>query len=35
MTYKELKAKQMTCIDYLRYLIDLGYQTVGEVLDNE
>lgn len=35
MTYKELKAKGMTCQDYIKYLMELGYTTVVEVLENE
>lgn len=34
MTYKELKAKGMTCQDYIKYLMDLGYTTVMEVLED-
>lgn len=35
MRYRELKAKGMTCQDYIKYLIELGYTTVVEVLENE
>ena len=34
MTYKELKAKGMTCQDYIKYLMNLGYTIVGEVLED-
>lgn len=35
MRYRELKAKGMTCQDYIKHLIELGYTTVVEVLENE
>ena len=34
MTYKELKANKITCQDYIKYLMDLGYTTVMEVLED-
>lgn len=35
MTLKELKNKNITCDEYLESLINKGYKTVKEVLENE
>lgn len=35
MTYKELKAKGLTCNDYLTLLISEGFVTIKEVLESE
>lgn len=35
MTYKELKAKGLTCNDYLTLLISQGFVTVKEVLESD
>lgn len=35
MTLKELKNKNITCSEYLESLINKGYKTVKEVLENE
>ena len=35
MKYREIKSLGMTCRDYISYLIELGYTTVGEVLASD